>query len=49
MEKRDGVWHGALVALFYGVISTAMAFINKAVLSTYKFYFPFFILALQVR
>ncbi|KAF2350808.1 hypothetical protein FHG87_018437 [Trinorchestia longiramus] len=47
-ERHYVKWRGPLVALFYGVTSAAMAFINKAVLSTYDFNYPFLIMTLQV-
>ncbi|XP_069158259.1 uncharacterized protein [Procambarus clarkii] len=35
-------------AVLYGVLSLSMAFLNKAVISQYKFNFPFFILSCQM-
>ncbi|KAG8185711.1 hypothetical protein JTE90_000700 [Oedothorax gibbosus] len=35
-------------AILYGVCSTSMAFTNKAILTSYKFHFPFFIMACQM-
>ncbi len=36
------------VVLFYGVTSLSLNFLNKAVVSSYDFNFPFFIMACQV-
>ena len=35
-------------ALFYGLCSISMNFINKAVISSYEFNFPFFIMICQM-
>ncbi|KAB7506390.1 Solute carrier family 35 member D3 [Armadillidium nasatum] len=40
--------HGFLAAVFYALCSTSMAFLNKAVISSYDFNFPFFIMACQM-
>ncbi|KAA0185914.1 hypothetical protein HAZT_HAZT007081 [Hyalella azteca] len=45
----DPRWREPAAAVFYGVTSTALAFINKAVLSSYDFNLPFLIMTLQVR
>ncbi|XP_014677618.1 PREDICTED: solute carrier family 35 member D3-like [Priapulus caudatus] len=39
---------GIGAAVFYGVCSSSMAFLNKAVLNTYGFNYPFFIMTLQM-
>lgn len=44
----DNQAKGFASALLYMVCSTSMAFINKAVLSSYKFDFPFVIMTLQM-
>ncbi|KAL7644480.1 UNVERIFIED_CONTAM: hypothetical protein RMT77_005312 [Armadillidium vulgare] len=40
--------HGFIAAVFYALCSTSMAFLNKAVISSYDFNFPFFIMACQM-
>ncbi|KAK7063191.1 hypothetical protein SK128_025510 [Halocaridina rubra] len=40
--------HGFAAAVFYGICSASMAFLNKAVINTYEFPFPFFIMACQM-
>ncbi|XP_047473733.1 UDP-galactose/UDP-glucose transporter 7-like isoform X1 [Penaeus chinensis] len=48
-KKRDSLeGHGFAAAVFYGVCSASMAFLNKAVISSYEFPFPFFIMACQM-
>ena len=37
-----------LVAVFYGVCSLSMNFLNKAVLNSYNFNYPFFIMSCQM-
>ena len=37
------------VAVFYGVTSIGMNLLNKTIVSTYEFNFPFFIMTCQVR
>ena len=37
------------VAVFYGLCSVSMNFLNKAVVSSYEFNHPFFIMTCQVR
>ena len=37
-----------LSALFYGFCSLSMNFLNKAILSSYSFNYPFFIMASQM-
>ncbi|XP_018020799.1 UDP-galactose/UDP-glucose transporter 7, partial [Hyalella azteca] len=44
----DPRWREPAAAVFYGVTSTALAFINKAVLSSYDFNLPFLIMTLQM-
>ncbi|XP_050730848.1 uncharacterized protein LOC127005789 isoform X2 [Eriocheir sinensis] len=39
---------GLAAAVFYGVCSSSMAFLNKAVIYSYEFPFPFFIMACQM-
>ena len=39
---------GILVAVLYGAVSTSMAFINKAVMNTYDFNYPYFIMTCQM-
>ncbi|CAL4142840.1 unnamed protein product, partial [Meganyctiphanes norvegica] len=46
--KRSKRGAGLAAAVFYGVCSASMAFLNKAVISSYKFNFPFFIMACQM-
>lgn len=37
-----------MAALFYGILSLSMSFLNKAVISQYRFNFPLFILSCQM-
>ena len=37
-----------LIAIFYGTCSISMTFLNKDVISSFKFNFPFLILSIQV-
>ncbi|XP_076034843.1 uncharacterized protein LOC143021310 isoform X2 [Oratosquilla oratoria] len=46
MSRSSG--KGFAAAVFYGICSVSMAFLNKAVISTYEFNFPFFIMACQM-
>lgn len=39
---------GLAAAVFYAVCSSSMAFLNKAVMNSYEFPFPFFIMACQM-
>nr|XP_053641720.1 uncharacterized protein LOC128695229 isoform X2 [Cherax quadricarinatus] len=39
---------GFVAAIFYGVCSASMAFLNKGVINSYEFPFPFFIMACQM-
>ncbi|ESN92315.1 hypothetical protein HELRODRAFT_122800, partial [Helobdella robusta] len=39
---------GFIIAFLYGACSASMAFVNKAVLSYYKFNFPFFLVSCQM-
>ncbi|KAG7167258.1 UDP-galactose/UDP-glucose transporter 7-like 2 [Homarus americanus] len=39
---------GFAAAVFYGVCSASMAFLNKGVINSYEFPFPFFIMACQM-
>eukprot|EP00095_Tigriopus_kingsejongensis_P003706 maker-scaffold382_size189932-snap-gene-0.28 protein:Tk03706 transcript:maker-scaffold382_size189932-snap-gene-0.28-mRNA-1 annotation:"hypothetical protein CAPTEDRAFT_101209" len=41
-------WHAVGVALFYGICSVSMNFLNKAVVTSYEFNFPFFIMSCQM-
>ncbi|XP_071545782.1 uncharacterized protein [Panulirus ornatus] len=40
--------HGFAAAVFYGLCSASMAFLNKAVINSYEFSYPFFIMACQM-
>ena len=37
-----------LVAVFYGLVSISMNFLNKTIVSSYEFNFPYFIMTCQV-
>ncbi|XP_038060794.1 UDP-galactose/UDP-glucose transporter 7-like [Patiria miniata] len=41
-------WSGVSAAVFYGVLSGSMSFVNKVVLSTLGFHFPCFIMLCQM-
>ncbi|TRY67883.1 hypothetical protein TCAL_05510 [Tigriopus californicus] len=41
-------WHGTRVALFYGLCSISMNFLNKLVVSTYEFNYPYLIMTCQM-
>ena len=47
-KKADGSGKAALVAGFYFTCSISMNFLNKAVVSSYEFNYPFFIMACQM-
>ncbi|KAK3874770.1 hypothetical protein Pcinc_020332 [Petrolisthes cinctipes] len=47
-KLKDGQGQGLGAAVFYGICSASMAFLNKAVISSYEFPFPFFIMACQM-
>lgn len=42
-------WHGVTVALFYGICSISMNFLNKVIVSTYEFNYPYLIMTCQVK
>jgi len=44
----SGPWKAVCVALFYFTCSISMNFLNKAVVSSYNFNYPFFIMACQM-
>ena len=44
-KKADGSGKAALVAGFYFTCSISMNFLNKAVVSSYEFNYPFFIMS----
>ncbi|XP_064078185.1 uncharacterized protein LOC135195711 isoform X1 [Macrobrachium nipponense] len=48
LKMRGPESHGFAAAVFYGICSASMAFLNKAVINTYEFPFPFFIMACQM-
>lgn len=41
-------WHGVTVALFYGICSISMNFLNKVIVSTYEFNYPYLIMTCQM-
>jgi len=47
-KKADGSGKAALVAGFYFTCSISMNFLNKAVVSSYEFNYPFFIMSCQM-
>jgi len=47
-KKADGSGKAALVAAFYFTCSISMNFLNKAVVSSYEFNYPFFIMSCQM-
>ena len=49
MDRLSRGWgQAALVSLFYFTCSISMNFLNKAVVSSYHFNYPFFIMACQM-
>lgn len=48
MQLLGGNGRGFAAAVFYAVCSSSMAFLNKAVINSYEFPFPFFIMACQM-
>ncbi|KAK8402801.1 hypothetical protein O3P69_000845 [Scylla paramamosain] len=47
-KNRGDNGRGLAAAVFYAVCSSSMAFLNKAVMNSYEFPFPFFIMACQM-
>ena len=48
MKTIDGTSAMMGAAVFYGVCSISMNFLNKAILSSYSFNFPFYIMSCQM-
>ena len=48
LDKQQSKTSAVSAAAFYFVCSLSMNFLNKAVVSSYDFNFPFFILACQM-